>query len=472
MDKLIYLASPYTSQFPDITERRVRQVQDATAKFIEQGYLIFSPIINSHPITDLVSFSAVNTEDGMSPWMDYDRAMIDRSDELWVLCLDGWQDSLVIEAEVAHALQGGKPVKYFSYPELRENGHVRVFNIKDTFVGAGDFYSPPSNGKPPIKKFEQETHTTYQPGDRVRVIANGSDDRHSFEIGEVTTITGAGVHQEYGFRYETEDGWYVLPSDITRLEVIPQADGDSSQDCACHEIHVGKDCFGQSPKAPVYPAPDETGTQDEEPRREQIIIGLNGVAQSGKDTVGAYLVETYGFTRIGLADAVRDAALALDPVVGLTQEALLEELTLWDFFGLQGAWGAEGLTFFTRLSTLVSVIGWERAKKFPAVRTTLQKIGTDAGRAIHGDHIWLDIAKKKIAAAYPNPVVITDIRFDNEAEFVKALGGEVCEVKRQGVEAINGHASEQPLTRVDWVLPNHLTIADLYGTVDWMIERL
>lgn len=180
MQKLIYLASPYSHDDPHVIERRVRQVQAAAARLIELGHLIFSPIVYTHPIAEMTSFAPVNTAEAMSGWMDYDKAMIDKCDELWVLELDGWAQSRGVEAERNHALATGKTVRHIEYPSLREIGHVkhvslgfkslkdmsefikendRVIQKLSQFVGAGTFYSPASSGKP--KFFEDQTHTTY-----------------------------------------------------------------------------------------------------------------------------------------------------------------------------------------------------------------------------------------------------------------------------------------------------------------------
>jgi hypothetical protein len=115
--KLIYLASPYSSADPNTITRRVLDVQKATASLIEQGHLIFSPIVHSHPIHDIVSFSSVNGPT-MSDWMKYDFAMIDKADELWVLMLDGWIESKGVAAEIEHAIKTNKPIAYISFPSL------------------------------------------------------------------------------------------------------------------------------------------------------------------------------------------------------------------------------------------------------------------------------------------------------------------------------------------------------------------
>jgi hypothetical protein len=60
-------------------------------------------------------------------------------------------------------------------------------------------------------------------------------------------------------------------------------------------------------------------------------------------------------------------------------------------------------------------------------------------------------------------VVITDVRFPNEADAIKALGGQIWRVKRLGVGAVNGHVSETAMDGypVDQIFVNNGSIDDL-----------
>src|SRR4051812_44574149 len=107
--KLVYLASPYSDPNPDKVLERVKAVQDATARLIESGHLIFSPIVHSHQIAELVTFEAVHSEStdftkAGATWLDYDKAFIDKADEVWILRLPGHTRSKGVHAELYHAL--------------------------------------------------------------------------------------------------------------------------------------------------------------------------------------------------------------------------------------------------------------------------------------------------------------------------------------------------------------------------------
>lgn len=184
-----------------------------------------------------------------------------------------------------------------------------------------------------------------------------------------------------------------------------------------------------------------------------MIVGLSGYAQSGKDTVGATLVENYGFTRYAFADALKECVYRLNPAV--------RHLCPTDMrFGE-----------YLRVQDLVDSMGWEQAKKEPEVRRLLQVMGTEAGRQVLGDNIWVDAVLNKVG---DDDVVITDCRFPNEAQAVKDRGGYVVRVTRPGVDAVNAHPSETSLD--DWpfdlTVDNSGTLEEVEGLVKVLYESL
>lgn len=127
-----------------------------------------------------------------------------------------------------------------------------------------------------------------------------------------------------------------------------------------------------------------------------MIIGLGITQQVGKDTIGQHLVEKHGFTRLSFADAVRDLALEIDPLIG----------------------GA-------RLSDRVGWEGWEQAKKSSEIRRLLINIGVGA-RKVLGFNVWVNAAEQKLRELQLDPefngkVVVTDVRFPNEATWIQSF---------------------------------------------------
>ena len=172
-------------------------------------------------------------------------------------------------------------------------------------------------------------------------------------------------------------------------------------------------------------------------------IGLLGYAGSGKDTVAEYLVR-HGFARIAFADPVRDVLLSINPLVT-----------------------TDGL----RLRDLVAAQGWDTAKRqFPEVRELLQGLGAGARTALD-ESVWLDHALRRIDALR-GPVVVTDVRFYNEAHALRKRGFTLVWVRRPGVGPANSHASETgiPVERADVVLNNDRGIPELHAAVDALLR--
>jgi hypothetical protein len=112
---------------------------------------------------------------------------------------------------------------------------------------------------------------------------------------------------------------------------------------------------------------------------------------------------------------------------------------------------------------IVAKIGWDEAKrKYPIIREYLQKMGTEAGRHIHGHDCWLKAAGIR-EALKSSHVVVTDVRFENEVRHIQKLGGVLVHVSRPGFGKVNEHASEQ------LSYPN---IANYTLAHDWGLEEL
>jgi len=84
-------------------------------------------------------------------------------------------------------------------------------------------------------------------------------------------------------------------------------------------------------------------------------------------------------------------------------------------------------------------------------REFMQRIGTDFGRSISKD-VWIHAMEQRIKGemCYWDvlTVIIDDVRFDNEAEFIRAHGGKVFELGRDDVEYTSEHSSEAGINPV------------------------
>lgn len=108
---MIYLASPYSHPDPSVREQRFRAACRAAVALLHAGRVVFSPIAHSHPLAQH------GLPGNWQFWERYDRAFLERCDEVVVLMLDGWQESVGVQAEIRIARELGKPVRYLA-PDL------------------------------------------------------------------------------------------------------------------------------------------------------------------------------------------------------------------------------------------------------------------------------------------------------------------------------------------------------------------
>lgn len=176
------------------------------------------------------------------------------------------------------------------------------------------------------------------------------------------------------------------------------------------------------------------------------LIALCGLAGSGKDTAAEALVAK-GWKQIRFADPIRDILLALD---------------------LQVTYRGCSL----KLNSVIRDIGWDAAKReIPYVRHVMQRIGDEAGRQVHGDDVWVNIAVKKYLALRDagHKVVISDCRYANEAQAVRNLDGAIVLIKRDGVTRMN-HPSEALDFAADVGLYNSGTVEQLHSAIVELAE--
>ena len=173
-----------------------------------------------------------------------------------------------------------------------------------------------------------------------------------------------------------------------------------------------------------------------------MIIGLSGYARSGKDTVAELLVLNYGFKRMAFADGIRDALIALNPILH------------------------DG----HRLNEVVQMYGWDVAKAKDEVRRLLQVMGTEVGRKLIHEDVWVWRLFNQIDT--DERIVIPDVRFPNEARMIKERGGEVWRINRHNHSAVNDHISERAMDNYmfDRVVYNDGTLDDLSDEV-FMLMR-
>jgi hypothetical protein len=154
------------------------------------------------------------------------------------------------------------------------------------------------------------------------------------------------------------------------------------------------------------------------------IIGLCGLAGSGKSTLARHLADAHGYVIIPFARPLKAMARAF----GLTHREMAGDL---------------------KESPCPALCG-----KTP--RQFMQWLGTEFGRQMIGQEIWVEAWKRAVEDAHNDAVadlcdararaliVADDVRFDNEARVARDLGGIIIRIERPGAGSASGagHASE------------------------------
>lgn len=168
--------------------------------------------------------------------------------------------------------------------------------------------------------------------------------------------------------------------------------------------------------------------------KRPMLIGIAGFLRAGKTSMAEVLEKELGYAHLSFAEPIRkfttDLLQAVDPTFDLEAHK-------------------------------TSRIGWLDGK---TPREIMQSMGTEWGRAQVHPELWLRHTMMRAAFCRENglPVVISDVRFENEAAEIREQGGLVVWLHRPGCRPAE-HASEKgvPAHLVDVTIHNDSTLAQL-----------
>jgi hypothetical protein len=186
------------------------------------------------------------------------------------------------------------------------------------------------------------------------------------------------------------------------------------------------------------------------------LIALTGYKRSGKSTVADYLVEKYYFRRLRFANKLKEML----KVLGLNEQYIdsRKEIELDELCG-------------------------------KTTRYAMQTLGTEWGRKLIGDDIWVKQLQKEMNICINNDIrkfVIDDLRFENEEKFINSLRCNyyyslpfnlnffkviIIKIERNGCIETD-HESETYIKSIiqDWTIYNDLSKEDLYKSVDDIVD--
>jgi hypothetical protein len=169
-----------------------------------------------------------------------------------------------------------------------------------------------------------------------------------------------------------------------------------------------------------------------------------GAAGAGKDTV-RHMLQKKGYFGMAFADPLRVMLAALLSQVGQAH-----------------AW----MTDRTLKEQTNPALGY-------SLRHLSQTLGTEWGRQLDPD-FWLRIANERMKNYQKTKhFVFSDVRFQNEANFVRAAGGVLWQVSRPGLAPVREHISETAAQSIqpDDEIRNTGNLEALQIEVDWALRR-
>lgn len=149
-----------------------------------------------------------------------------------------------------------------------------------------------------------------------------------------------------------------------------------------------------------------------------MIVGFAGYAGAGKDTA-AQALEPAGFVLRAFSDPLREMALEIDPTLHVLHD-----------------WGEARIWGHVRLSHVVNMVGWTRAKEAKAVRGFLQTLGM-AARSTFGPRCWVEVFWRW-RRRQSGHIALTSVRFPEEL----GVPDVIVWIDRPGVGPESEHPSE------------------------------
>lgn len=179
------------------------------------------------------------------------------------------------------------------------------------------------------------------------------------------------------------------------------------------------------------------------------LIGFVGRRRSGKDTAAKALV-AQGFAPVKFAGALKEMLKAYFLYVGVPAHEI-DLLIEGDY---------------------KEMICGRLCGQSP--RWAMQTLGTEWGRNLIGDSLWVDACLDRCHLLMGrSPVVVTDVRFENEVAGLQGIGGKIIRITRPGT-ATDAHESERLIDTLpaDFEIENNSTIDKLHENVLKIVNQL
>ncbi len=180
-------------------------------------------------------------------------------------------------------------------------------------------------------------------------------------------------------------------------------------------------------------------------KQDRFVVGFAGKMGSGKTTAARHLIEQHGFERVRFAGPLKNMMYALGLSEAEVDGALKESPC--DLLG----------------------------GKTP--RFAMQTIGTEWGRQIIDDRLWIRAWRRAVEKTTPGAwIVADDVRYANEAAAIRDMGGVLIRIDRAAVSrAAPSHSSEEIGFDCDFAFSNDGSVEhfkqQVENTFSWALEK-
>lgn len=103
---LVYLAAPYTHENPLVVDARMSRLCVVDATLMKRGVMTASPLMKHF----LLEHSDLPGD--WNYWKDYAEVLLSKCDKMVVVTMQGWEESVGVQAEIKLCEQFGIPVEY------------------------------------------------------------------------------------------------------------------------------------------------------------------------------------------------------------------------------------------------------------------------------------------------------------------------------------------------------------------------
>lgn len=183
--------------------------------------------------------------------------------------------------------------------------------------------------------------------------------------------------------------------------------------------------------------------------KDVLLVGIVGRAGVGKTTVSEYLQAAHQFEAHALADPIKTMLHALFVDIGVDYAHLFDA---------------------DKKHLPIPELGGITARRL------MQTLGTDWGLDMISPDLWTRAADLVLGlplAPVHDRIVISDVRFQREADWLRAHGGRLVRLTRQKAQHPGRHRSEAEADgiAVDAEIANDGPLEDLYGELEVLLAQ-